>query len=114
VNPPCCVSSEFRDCVSTIWKTCSGELSRSVAHCLNLKLVSHYTSFRNLGASMKRLMFVALLIALGVSVAVGHQSANSDQAGRLLALEKAWNLALEQKGVKAPGYAFGANFRIGG
>jgi ketosteroid isomerase-like protein len=50
---------------------------------------------------MKRLMFVALLIALGVSVAVGHQSANSDQAGRLLALEKAWNLALEQKGVKA-------------
>jgi ketosteroid isomerase-like protein len=50
---------------------------------------------------MKNLVFVVVLLALGVSVAVGQQGTNSDQGGRLLALEKAWNLALEQKDVKA-------------
>ena len=49
---------------------------------------------------MKILMLFAALIAVGASFAVAHQASNKDEAGRLLALEKAWNLALEQKDVK--------------
>jgi ketosteroid isomerase-like protein len=50
---------------------------------------------------MKNIALFAVMFVLGVSVAVARQDSNSDEAGRLLALEKAWNLALEQKDVKA-------------
>lgn len=50
---------------------------------------------------MKSLILAAALAVLGVFVAVAHQGSDKDEAGRLLALEKAWNLALEQKDVKA-------------
>jgi len=45
-------------------------------------------------------VFVAFLSLL-VGLAVAQQSANSDEGGRVLALEKVWNHALEQKDVKA-------------
>ncbi len=50
---------------------------------------------------MKNVLSAAAVLVLGVSLAVARQNATSDEAGRLLALEKAWNLALEEKDVKA-------------
>ena len=45
-------------------------------------------------------VFVAFLSLL-VGLAVAQQSTDSDEGGRVLALEKVWNHALEQKDVKA-------------
>jgi ketosteroid isomerase-like protein len=50
---------------------------------------------------MKNLVLLAVVLAVSVAIAAGRQDANSDESGRLLALEKAWNHALELKDVKA-------------
>ena len=50
---------------------------------------------------MKWAMVTVSLILLGVGLGAAWQSTNSDEGGRILGLEKAWNLALEQKDVKA-------------
>jgi ketosteroid isomerase-like protein len=50
---------------------------------------------------MKRISVFAVVVLVSVAVAVARQSTDSDQGGRILALEKAWNLALEQKDSKA-------------
>ena len=50
---------------------------------------------------MRSSMVVAALLLLGVVVVTAHQNSNGDEAGRILALEKAWNLALEAKDTKA-------------
>ena len=51
---------------------------------------------------MKGLMAALGVLLLTAAFALGHQSASSeDEAGRVLALEKAWNHALEEKNTKA-------------
>ena len=50
---------------------------------------------------MKCLGVFAAFLSLLVGLAVAQQSADSDEGGRVLALEKVWNHALEQKDVKA-------------
>ena len=50
---------------------------------------------------MKCLGVFSAFLSLLVGLAVAQQSANSDEGGRVLALEKVWNHALEQKDVKA-------------
>jgi len=50
---------------------------------------------------MKRFSVAAFLLLLGVALATAHQENSSDEGGRILALEKAWNLALEEKDAKA-------------
>ncbi len=50
---------------------------------------------------MKNFMMAGIVLLLGVAFATAHQSADSDEAGRVLALEKVWNRALEQKDTKA-------------
>lgn len=50
---------------------------------------------------MKRLGVFTVLLSLLVGLAVARQSSDSDEGGRVLALEKVWNHALEQKDVKA-------------
>jgi hypothetical protein len=50
---------------------------------------------------MKRAMVIVSLILLVVGLGSARQSTDSDEGGRILALEKAWNFALEQKEVKA-------------
>jgi ketosteroid isomerase-like protein len=49
-----------------------------------------------------RKFFVAgVILWLGVAFAVAQQKSLNDDGGRILALEKAWNLALEEKDTKA-------------
>ena len=51
---------------------------------------------------MKGLIAALGVLLLTAAFALGHQSASSeDEAGRVLALEKAWNHALEEKNTKA-------------
>ena len=50
---------------------------------------------------MKCLGVFAAFFSLLVGLAVAQQSTDSDEGGRVLALEKVWNHALEQKDVKA-------------
>jgi Domain of unknown function (DUF4440) len=50
---------------------------------------------------MKNFMMAGIVLLLGVAFATAHQSTDSDEAGRVLALEKVWNRALEQKDTKA-------------
>jgi ketosteroid isomerase-like protein len=51
---------------------------------------------------MKNIVIVGALILLGVGLAGAHQDNNSsDEGGRVLALEKVWNRALEEKDTKA-------------
>ena len=50
---------------------------------------------------MKWAIVTVSLILLGVGLGAARQSTDSDEGGRILGLEKAWNLALEQKDVKA-------------
>ena len=50
---------------------------------------------------MKCLGLFAAFLSLLVGLAVAQQSTDSDEGGRVLALEKVWNHALEQKDVKA-------------
>jgi ketosteroid isomerase-like protein len=50
---------------------------------------------------MKCLGVFAAFLSLLVGLAVAQQSTDSDEGGRVLALEKVWNHALEQKDVKA-------------
>jgi ketosteroid isomerase-like protein len=51
---------------------------------------------------MKRLGVFAMLLGLSLAGLAGaRQSADSDEGGRVLALEKVWNHALEQKDVSA-------------
>jgi len=49
----------------------------------------------------KRAVFVAALLFLGWSALARQQSGLSDEAGRVLALENAWNHAIEAKDAKA-------------
>ena len=50
---------------------------------------------------MKCLGVFAAFLSLLVGLAVAQQSTDSDEGGRVLALEKIWNHAVEQKDVKA-------------
>jgi ketosteroid isomerase-like protein len=50
---------------------------------------------------MKMFMVAGGLLLLGVAFATAHQTKSNDEGGRVLALEKAWNHALEEKDTKA-------------
>jgi ketosteroid isomerase-like protein len=50
---------------------------------------------------MKRAMVAVVLVLLVVGLGTAQQSGDSDEGGRILALEKAWNHALEQKDTRA-------------
>ena len=50
---------------------------------------------------MKWAILAVSLILSGVGLSAARQSSDSDEGGRILGLEKAWNHALEQKDVKA-------------
>ncbi len=50
---------------------------------------------------MKRTIIAGAVLLLGVAIALPQQSNISDEGGRVLALEKAWNHALEEKDTKA-------------
>lgn len=52
---------------------------------------------------MKSVAVFAALLLLGVALAAARQSNDSDEGGRVLGLEKAWNHALEEKDTKALG-----------
>lgn len=46
-------------------------------------------------------MVAVVLVLLGVRLGTAQQSSDSDEGGRILALEKAWNHALEKKDTTA-------------
>lgn len=50
---------------------------------------------------MNRTTWAGGVLLLGVAMAAAQQSSLSDEGGRVLALEKAWNHALEEKDAKA-------------
>src|SRR5215469_3029169 len=50
---------------------------------------------------MKWAILTVSLILSGVGLSAARQSSDSDEGGRILGLEKAWNHALEQKDTKA-------------
>ena len=50
---------------------------------------------------MKHFVVAAALLLLTVVLVTAHQNTDSDEGGRVLALEKAWNRALEEKDAKA-------------
>jgi ketosteroid isomerase-like protein len=50
---------------------------------------------------MKGLLVGTTLLLLTAAFAWAHQTSNEDEGGRVLALEKVWNHALEQKDAKA-------------
>lgn len=50
---------------------------------------------------IKRAIIAGSVLLLGVAIALAQQSGVSDEGGRVLALEKAWNHALEAKDTKA-------------
>jgi ketosteroid isomerase-like protein len=50
---------------------------------------------------MKKIMVGAGVLLFGVALAVARQQSISDEGGRVLALETAWNHALEAKDTKA-------------
>lgn len=50
---------------------------------------------------MKKLMVCTGVLLFGVALAVARQQSISDEGGRVLALETAWNHALEAKDTKA-------------
>jgi ketosteroid isomerase-like protein len=50
---------------------------------------------------MKRLGVVAVLLFAAAALIVARQNSDNDEGGRVLALEKVWNHALEQKDVNA-------------
>lgn len=50
---------------------------------------------------MKNFLVAGALLLMGVAFAAAHQNANSEEGGRVLALENAWNHALEGKDTKA-------------
>lgn len=50
---------------------------------------------------MRNVLMAVLLLLLGVVFATARQSSNNDEGGRVLALEKVWNHALEEKDTKA-------------
>ena len=50
---------------------------------------------------MKRTIGAGAVLLAAVVVAMAQQKSMSDEGGRVLALEKAWNLALEEKDAKA-------------
>jgi ketosteroid isomerase-like protein len=50
---------------------------------------------------MKNLAAAVVVLLLGVALGAAHQGNTSDEGGRVLALEKAWNHALAEKDTKA-------------
>jgi hypothetical protein len=52
---------------------------------------------------MKRTIIAGGVLLLGVAIALAQQSNISDEGGRVLALEQAWNHALEEKAELRPG-----------
>jgi ketosteroid isomerase-like protein len=56
------------------------------------------------------MMVVAGVLLLGVSLSVAQQKSSSDEGGRILALEKAWNRALEEKDASALGTLLASTF----
>lgn len=59
---------------------------------------------------MKRIaMFVVLSLAVAALIAA-RQDRNAEEGGRIVALEKAWNLAIESKDAKALDMLLGSTF----
>ena len=59
-------------------------------------------SRRTQGINFMKWAIVAIsLVLLGVGLGRAQQSSDSDEGGRILGLEKAWNHALEQKDTRA-------------
>ncbi len=56
----------------------------------------------------------AALAFCGTMVTTGQQKSMSDEGGRVLALETAWNHALETKEVKALNMVLDEHVRVGG
>jgi ketosteroid isomerase-like protein len=50
---------------------------------------------------MNRIFLTGSILLLSIAAAGAPQNSSSDEAGRIQALEKAWNLALESKNTKA-------------
>jgi ketosteroid isomerase-like protein len=50
---------------------------------------------------MKSFLTIGGLLLLAVALATAQQSSDKDEGGRVLALEKAWNHALEEKDTRA-------------
>ena len=50
---------------------------------------------------MKKIMLATLALLFTGALATAQQQPLSDEGGRVLALEKAWNFALEEKNSKA-------------
>ena len=48
-----------------------------------------------------RILFVGVVLSLGMATSVAEQSGLSDDGGRVVALETAWNHAIETKDAKA-------------
>jgi ketosteroid isomerase-like protein len=51
--------------------------------------------------SMKNFLVAGFLVFLAVGLAIARQTTTSNDGGRILALEKIWNHAIEEKDVKA-------------
>ena len=52
---------------------------------------------------MKAAIFLSVVLFLAVGIILAQQTTNSDDTGRILALETAWNHAIEAKDAKAIG-----------
>ncbi len=50
---------------------------------------------------MMRALFAGLVLSVGIAISAAEQGGMSDDAGRVLALETAWNHAIETKDAKA-------------
>lgn len=59
---------------------------------------------------MKKIFVAAGILLLGVALAVAQQKSIDDEGGRVLALENAWNHALEAKDAKALDMLFANTF----
>jgi ketosteroid isomerase-like protein len=51
--------------------------------------------------TVRKIILAVIVLLCGVVLAVAQQTSMSDEGGRILALEKAWNHALEEKDSKA-------------
>jgi ketosteroid isomerase-like protein len=59
---------------------------------------------------MKRFFSALVILLLSGAAAAGQQNSASDEGGRVLALENAWNHALEEKDTKALGMLLANTF----
>jgi ketosteroid isomerase-like protein len=73
---------------------CSGILIQS-------KAVGHDANRNPEMITMRKILLTVVALLFTAVLAVPQQQNMSDEGGRVLALEKAWNLALEEKNTKA-------------